>query len=222
MSKIITNFICPDCGVIDTLESWGSDLIKQDIIESTKNMISDFHKRAKSCYRILETNTTTFKTSLYLDKKVVYYDHQYREFVLGKIVKLKLIDNEKVYYAKDICVGNFKDILVDFDYNYIANYTAKEILDRFNGLAYIDDCGFLQYASIEEYFKILKGNKIITYISIYGNNFEMNDLIKLSIFLKEFDEYNVQGNKNISTINKKIDDYKKFRNYWVNKYYKVK
>ncbi len=67
MSKTITNFICPDCGVIDTLESWGienKDRIIEDnsyTIEQLKTNLSDMYSYLDEFITELEKVISNYK-----------------------------------------------------------------------------------------------------------------------------------------------------------------
>ena len=114
-------------------------------------------------------------------------------------------------------------------YNDLENVYVSEIPKNYNYIAYINDRGDLDCGEcFKVYSKYDKIHNFYVYIEDIDKEFEIDDVTNLSNYLKYFDEFNIDtklvdiitSKKILINIKKKINSYKKFKSYWMKKYYK--
>ncbi len=164
MAKIITRFICPKCGIIQTFETWGISEMVFNKTELLKEAVINNHKKT-GCRELIEKKVEYYYPKLCLNENIIYFDRQYKEFILNKIIKIEY-DNENInYFIKDKYIGYYKPIYLNFEYNYIEHPTEDEVFS-YNQLAYIDDTCDISYGDIITIDNIVENNNIIKHVMI--------------------------------------------------------
>jgi len=154
-----------------------------------------------------------------LGQKIIHFDDNC-EFVLNtidKIEKMTLLNTntEEMYYYNN----NFS-----YNYFYFPDYAnvnlvpTNEIYELYDDVPFIDYDGKILLGSIYGMFSITKKDKKVSYLDVGKLKLEISDICRLSSFLEQFDKYNSEAGEN-EPIQKYLDDYKKFKNYWIKKYF---
>ncbi len=220
MSKINIIFSCVGCFKDVVITHWGYNYPQDSWI---KNYEQNLHKKHTYDIKI------TFKRFDFigeLGQSVINYNYK-GEFDIKTIDEIRIHrENEIVkeqYFYHFINDENGEDNVkhIEFpEYNYL-DINPRDILKQIKYAAYINTGGIIVNKEIES-INILKdfSKSYICYPNF--KQFGLNDVIILSQFLKEFDEYNIENKIEkigSSNIKKRLNDFREFKNYWMKKYY---
>lgn len=220
--RAITKYYCKECKeLLLEYEYWGFSYPK--ILDKTnKEYCIEKHKFAHSGKYF----------DIFKEKKELYPFIQLQENIIGcdDSDNLAIMKVDKIIYKKTAfydCDYYFNDNgvyrYINFpSYSYIYTMNPQEIIRLYYNLAFINNQGLFDYFMIYNIYSVLENDIKRDYVNINKNLFEVIDLYNLSQFLKEFDEINIENSferLGLKYIEKRLNDFKEFKDYWMKKYY---